>query len=64
MVLVDRSLESDDCIELDEETRQNYQVIENLHDLFGDDDLEELEGYEGQVNIVAKCVLVCKLCII
>ncbi|KAH3846046.1 enolase-phosphatase E1-like [Dreissena polymorpha] len=49
-VLVDRSLEQDDGIELDEETRQSFQVIENLHDLFGDDDLDEMEDYDGQVK--------------
>ena len=45
-VLVDRSLEQDGSIDIDDETRQNFQVIENLHDLFGDDDLDELERYE------------------
>lgn len=45
-VLVDRSLEQEGSIELDEEARQNFQVIENLHDLFGDDELDDIEGYE------------------
>lgn len=45
-MLVDRSLEQEGGIEIDEETRQNFQVIENLHDLFGDDDLDEMERYE------------------
>lgn len=48
-VLVDRSLEQEGSIDIDDETRQNFQVIENLHDLFGDDDLEEMERYE-EVN--------------
>ncbi|WAR20410.1 ENOPH-like protein [Mya arenaria] len=51
-ILVDRSLEQEDSIEIDEATRQSFQVIENLHDLFGDDDLDEMEGFDGQVKRV------------
>lgn len=42
-VLVDRSLEQEGSIDIDDETRQNFQVIESLHDLFDDDDLEQYE---------------------
>ncbi|XP_045165593.1 enolase-phosphatase E1-like [Mercenaria mercenaria] len=45
-VLVDRSMEQEGGIELTEEDKQNFMVIENLNDLFGEDDDED-EAYGG-----------------
>ncbi|XP_060553052.1 enolase-phosphatase E1-like [Ruditapes philippinarum] len=48
-VLVDRSMEQEDGIELTAEDKQNFMVIDNLNDLFGEDDDDE-EAYAQQVK--------------
>lgn len=45
-VLVDRSMEQEGSIELTDEHRQNFMVIENLNELFGEDEDDE-EAYGG-----------------
>lgn len=43
-VLVDRSMEQENGIELTAEDKQNFMIIDNLNDLFGEDDDDE-EAY-------------------
>lgn len=45
-VLVDRSMEQEGSIELTAAHRQNFMVLNNLNDLFGEDDEEE-DAYVG-----------------
>lgn len=45
-VLVDRSMEQEGGIELTDEDRQNFMIIENLNELFGEDEDDE-EAYGG-----------------
>lgn len=42
-VIVDRSVEQEGGIELDEEVRKNFPVIDNLNDLFGEEDEDDEE---------------------
>ena len=42
-VIVDRSIEQEGGIELDEEVRKNFPVIDNLNELFGEEDEDDEE---------------------
>ena len=42
-VIVDRSIEQEGGIELDEEVRKNFAIIDNLNELFGEDEEDDEE---------------------
>ena len=42
-MIVDRSIEQEGGIELDEEVRKSYAVVDNLNDLFGEEDEDDEE---------------------
>ena len=42
-MIVDRSIEQEGGIELDEEVRKNFAIIDNLNELFGEDEEDDEE---------------------
>ena len=47
-MIVDRSIEQEGGIELDEEVRKNFPVIDNLNELFGEEDEDDEEFAQVQ----------------
>ena len=49
-MIVDRSIEQEGGIELDEEVRKNFAIIDNLNELFGEDEEDDEEFAQVCLN--------------